>query len=325
MKIAPFLLLVLLLVSVGVNIWQGKETAGKESEIAKIQRTLDKTQEENDLLSSTNQILVDKVAILQDSIDVLNKEIQELGRSLRSKVREVKSNRKKIADLQARSNALLDQINKLKSTKTADAERIKGLEDERLNLDVKLGDLFVQNDSLNSENTGLLEQLVDSETMRDSLEGQLTDSTFLANITDFDPSDPFKISPNKISVFFNKVEPLQKTNKEAPNPKKWNATKIEFQLAYNNRDVARLVNHNFVLQILDEDTGEIISPRESSSGSNDTKGLEFTFAKNPVSVQYVNYQKKKGANYIVQLSYLDRDGKQIVLPTGIKGIKFAEK
>ncbi|MEO1438591.1 MAG: hypothetical protein AAFV80_23830, partial [Bacteroidota bacterium] len=78
-------------------------------------------------------------------------------------------------------------------------------------------------------------------------------------------------------------------------------------------------------QIIDDDTGEIISPRESSSGENDTKGLEFTFAKNPVSVQYVNYQKKKGQNFVVQLSYMDREGKKVVLPTGIKPITFPQK
>jgi len=75
---------------------------------------------------------------------------------------------------------------------------------------------------------------------------------------------------------------------------------------------------------VDNDTGKIISPRESNEGAYDTKGVEFAFTGNPVRIDFVNYQDKKGfgTNYSVHLFFIDGSGKEIPLASAVAPVIF---
>ncbi|MEM7101819.1 MAG: hypothetical protein AAF502_01735 [Bacteroidota bacterium] len=326
LKILPWILLLLLIGSVGLNVYQGKQSADSAKNLETINNQLEASEKENASLEKDNRLLETRTRALRDSITTLNREIAALKEELSTKVVEIRRNRTKIADLQKRSNAMQNELNALRNSKNADVAKIKELEDERFALDVKLGDLFIKNDSLENVNNGLVESIIDKETDKEGVEGEL-DSVKVVTVgldEDGNPVTLKVLNPNYINVFFNSVTPIQKTNKAAKNPSKWNGTLMTFQLGYEGLGPEDLVGRDFMIQIKDKDSGEILSPRESSAGSQDTKGLLFTFARNPVSVQYVNYQKKSGNNYEVLISFINEQGRRVVIPSGKEDVKFDE-
>lgn len=337
-RIIPILLLFLLIGAIGFGVWKAKEAVETKKQLDEYEYSSKDARKENEELRGDNRKLQAQNRQLEDSIQVLNAEIQALKKELREKVTEIRANRKLIQQLKEESNRLLTQINSLKQQKNVDMAKIKRLEDDRFALDVKLGDLFLQNDSLENVNSTLLEDLVIKETAKDDIINSDTTSTPTAVLTNtgkimettgsskeeaIDPPKMLPFSSEKIGVTFSSLIPITKSNKASKNARKWNGTLIDFRINYDGEDVSRLFGKNFVVQIKDKKTGEILSPRESG-GSGDTKGLTFSFLQNPVSVTYVNYQKKTSDEFAVYVYYKDENGELVNIPTGMKDVKFGE-
>lgn len=324
----PILLLLLLGYAIYHIFIQQKQAKAKENLITQYQQQLEDTEADNAKLTEDVSELADRNLVLQDSVTILKKRVLELRSLLRDKVNVIESNKGKIAQMQREMNGLLAQITTLRNEKSTDSARMKQLENERFALDRKIGKLYMQNDTLENQNSALLVELVQTEKEKEGVQEQLevTEST-LAGVTGEGPYEVegkkgIRVNLNAIEAEFNMVEARTRKDKLARSARKWKTTKIEFDLIYPK--VSNLLNQNFSIQLVDNDTGNIISPRESNEGAYDTKGVEFAFTGNPVRVDFVNYQDKKdlGTNYSVHLLFIDGSGKEIPLASAVAPVIF---
>ena len=131
-----------------------------------------------------------------------------------------------------------------------------------------------------------------------------------------------QVNINAIEAEFKTAQARTQRNKPARSAKKWKKTVIEFDVLYPALD--DLLNQNFSVQLVNEDTGDIISPREANPGAYDAKGYEFAFTGNPVKVDFVNWQNKKdlGTNYTVRLFFVDGAGKEVSLASAVTPVVF---
>ncbi len=324
----PILLLLLLGYAIYYILNQKKQAEVNKNLITQYQQQLEDTEADNAKLAENINNLADRNLVLQDSVTILKKRVVELRSLLRDKVNVIESNKGKIAQMQREMNGLLAQITTLRNEKSTDSARMQQLENERFALDKKIGALYMQNDTLENQNSALLVELVQTEKEKEDVQGQLevTEST-LAGVTGEGPYEVegkkgMRVNLNAIEAEFNIVEARTRRDKLSRSAKKWKTTKIEFDLIYPN--VNNLLNQNFSLQLVDNDTGKIISPRESNEGAYDTKGVEFAFTGNPVRIDFVNYQDKKGlgTNYSVHLLFIDGSGKEIPLTSAVAPVIF---
>lgn len=324
----PILLLLLLGYAIYYIFNQRKQVEAKENLITQYQQQLEDTEADNVKLTKNIGQLADRNLVLQDSVTILKKRVVELRSLLRDKVNVIESNKGKIAEMQREMSGLLAQITTLRNEKSTDSARMKQLENERFALDKKIGNLFMQNDTLENQNSALLVELVQTEKEKEDVQGQLeVTETTLAGVTGEGPYEVegkkgIRVNLNAIEAEFNTVEARTRRDKLSRSAKKWRNTKIEFNLIYPN--VNNLLSQNFSLQLVDNDTGKIISPRESNEGAYDTKGVEFAFTGNPVRIDFVNYQDKKGlgTNYSVHLLFIDGSGKEIPLTSAVAPVVF---
>jgi len=325
----PILLLLLLL---GYGIYhiynQNKEVRETKSLLSQYQQRLEDTEADYAELEANNSELSERNVILQDSVTLLRKRVLELRSILRDKVGVIENNKGEIARMQREMQNLLSQITNLRNEKSQDLTRLKELENERFALDKRIGQLFMQNDTLENENSALLVELVKTEKEKENVQDQLVDTkTTLAGVTGEGPYEVegkkgVRININAIDAEFDMVEARTRKDKLARSARKWRNTKIEFDLIYPNLE--SLFNQNFSVQMVNEETGELMSPRESSDGAYDAKGVGFAFTGNPVRVDFVNYEDKKdlGTDYTVRLFFIDGTGKEIPLSTSVAPVIF---
>jgi len=324
----PILLLLLLGYMVFLFFNQKKQVTETKSLLTQTEQQLEDTEADNAKLVQNNSQLAERNVILQDSISILKKRVLELRSLLRDKVSIIEGNKGEIARMQREMQGLLNQITNLRNEKSSDLVRLKELENERFALDKRIGQLFMQNDTLENENSALLVELVETEKEKDEVQGQLkVTETTLAGVTGEGPYEVegkkgVRININAIETKFNMVEARTRRDRLARSVKKWKSTKIEFDLIYPN--VENLLSQNFSLQMVNQDTKEVISPRESNKGAYDAKGVEFSFTGNPVRVEFVNYQAKKdvGTNYMIHIFFIDGTGKEIPLTSAAAPVIF---
>lgn len=323
------LLLLLLLLGAMYYIWQQRKAVETNQELAdKYQQELVDEQEAKAVLNEEYKELEGENIVLQDSIVVLKGRIAELSRLLKDKVGIIARNKSEISRMQTEMNRLVAEMSRLKSEKGANQTRLKQLEDERFALDRRIGDLFMQNDTLENENNALMYEIVTTEKERDNLEDQLENKEKeLAGATgegvyQVEGEKGIQVNINAIEAEFKTAQARTQRNKPARSAKKWKKTVIEFDVLYPALD--DLVNQNFSVQLVNEDTGDIISPREANPGAYDAKGYEFAFTGNPVKVDFVNWQNKKdlGTNYTVRLFFVDGAGKEVPLASAVAPVVF---
>lgn len=324
----PILLLLLLGYAIYYIFNQKKQVEETKNLLTQYEQKVVDTEADNAKLVKNVSRLSDKNVVLQDSISILRKRVLELKSLLRDKIGVIEGNNGEIARMKSEVQNLLNQITTLRNEKNSDSARIQQLDNERFALDKRIGELYMQNDTLETENNVLLVELVQTEKEKEDVQGQLevTEST-LAGVTGEGPYEVegkkgVRLNINAMDAEFNVVEARTRRDKLARSVKRWKDTRIEFNLIYP--EIGNLLKQNFSLQMLDNDTGKIISPRESNGGAYDTKGVEFAFTGNPVRIDFVNYQDKKGmgTNYTVQLYFIDGAGKEIALASASAPVIF---
>lgn len=323
------ILLLLLLGGAAYYIWQQRKSVETNKELAeKYQQELVSEQEAKAELNEEYKVLEEENIQLQDSIVVLKNRIAELSRLLKDKVGIIARNKDEITRMQNEMNRLVAEMSQLKSEKGANQARLKQLEEERFALDRRIGDLYMQNDTLENENNALLYEIVTTEKERDNLEEKLdVKEKELAGATgegvyQVEGEKGIQVNINAIEAEFKTVQARTQRNKPARSAKKWKKTAIEFDVIYPALD--DLLNQNFSVQLVNEDTDEVISPREANPGVYDAKGLEFAFTGNPVKVDFVNWQQKKdaGTNYTIRLFFVDGAGKEVPLASALAPVVF---
>lgn len=327
----PILLLLLLGYAI-YHIWNQEKNVKKSEKLAaQYKQELEDEQLDKERLTTSLNEYADQNLILRDSVRILRGQVATLKRQLREKVETISQNEARINSMRSKMSGLENEIATLRNrptTTTADANKLKELENQRFALDKQIGDLFMKNQELEQENSQLVVQLVEKEKKRDAIQGELDNTkNELAGATgegeyQVPGTEGILVNINAIEAEFASVNALTKKGKLARSTRKWQDTEIQFDLIYPNID--DLVNQNFSIQLIDEDTGEALSPRESNKGAFDAKGVEFAFTGNPVKVKFVNYQDKKnmGTNYTVRLFFIDATGKEIPLASSVAPVVF---
>lgn len=120
---------------------------------------------------------------------------------------------------------------------------------------------------------------------------------------------------NMLSVRVGSKPKLGNLNKIKKNSSKWMYSSFEFIMTHPS-DQKLIENEQFVLKIIDKDTGKILpyleenpSFPESVEGTN---GKNFRFTNNPIEVLHINTQKKEGKNYEARI-YLVKNGEEYLL------------
>ena len=254
------------------------------------QRTAE-LQVENDLLVRKNKTLGDSLIALNGRVRVLNKRLQKQSEKLTTQDAALKK-------LRNESNGLVNKVADLRQKKDADQSLIQQLDKKRANLDKKIGQLFLEKDSLE----------------RKTLEGTAELATLNKQFNEKERT--LQIVEN-VKITFDKVEARKNNNKKARRLRSWDYTLINIQM--NTSDMSMIQGEEFMVKIIDKDNGSVLATREAF-GSNDTKGEQFIFNGNPVPpIRYSNYQKKMGKNYMVQIFFF-KDGKEYPLAFGAMDI-----
>ncbi len=325
--VLPLLLLLLLLGSL-YYIYQQRESVTSNKELAEqYQQDLVVEQEAKAKLGEEYKLLEEENIVLQDSIQMLQNRITELGQLLKDKVGIISRNKDEIVRMQTEMNRLVAEISQLRSEKGANQAKLKQLENERFALDKRIGDLFMQNDTLENENNALMYEIVTKEEERDNLEAQLTDKEKeLAGVKgegpyDIEGKEGILINVNAVEAEFKVIEARTKRNKLSRSAKKWQSTFIQFDIIYPNLD--DLVGQNFTVQLINEDTDEVLPPGEDNSGPYNAQGKSFEFKSNPVEVVYANWQDKGAStNYTARLFFMDAKGQENTIASAVAPVKF---
>ncbi len=272
----------------------------EQKKTAKLGRRVDKLEERNTELQTENDQLTKKNRILKDSVKALNKKVRVLNKKLQKQTTQIAANEAKLNALRGKSDKLVDRVADLRKQKGSDKKLIQILDDQRAELDKEVGRVFMKNDSLE----------------RKALEG----TKELASLTKtFDDKEKTLQIVENARVTFDNVIPRKSNNKAAKRLKDWKYTLINLQLAAPSLEMLR--GETFIVKIIDKNSGKILSPREAS-GKNDTLGEKFIFNGNPVPpIKYINYEKKTGKNYMVQVFYI-KDRKEYPLSFGSKDVSF---
>lgn len=254
---------------------------------------------------STKQVYEVRIKQLKDSVYILKKRVANLNLQLQTQGQTILENRKKMDSLRLQSEVLLTEIARMRSEKNADASKIATLEQERFNLDKKVGELFMKNDTLEQK---IVDETVEKEELKENIK-TLSEKEIIFDIQ------------NKVAVKFATVLPTKDdVKKDAKSAKRWKKTLIKLRLDFEDLDL--IMNEFFMVQIVDDDSGKIIPPREANAG-DDTQGLLFRFKGNPVpQIIYPNYQKKNGKNYSVRLFYVRNDALYSMNKGGKQKISF---
>ncbi|MEK7256820.1 MAG: hypothetical protein AAB316_18850, partial [Bacteroidota bacterium] len=88
--------------------------------------------------------------------------------------------------------------------------------------------------------------------------------------------------------------------------KNWRYTMIDFDLQHP--DPQLIMDETFLLQIVDKDNETVMPMNEKNTAypnsEQGAQGFQFKYQGKPVSIPYVNTQKKEGINYQIKLYYV---------------------
>ena len=296
-----------------VGLWYlEKEVTKEKDNVEKYEKALDTEKTDNTRLRKRvkqltqrtaelqveNDLLVRKNRVLGDSLIALNGRVRSLNRKLQKQSESLTKKNSELQKLRNESSGLVNKVASLREEKDVDESLIRQLDQKRANLDKKVGQLFLEKDSLE----------------RKTLEGTAELATLNKQFNEKERT--LQVVEN-VRITFDEVEARKKNNKKTRRIRSWDYTLINIQM--NAPDMELIQGQEFIVKIIDKDNGTVLAPRESS-GSNDTKGEKFIFNGNPVPpIKYSNYQKKTGKNYMLQIFFL-KEGKEYPLVFGAMDI-----
>ena len=250
-------------------------------------------------LETTISILRDSVALLQDGISRLKKKVKKQDRTL-------KSLSKKLKNFENDYDLLKQEITALSRKEDIDMARIQELEQEKQNLRSQIAKTEIKRTEEKKEQVRTENEMLQQKVKAEKLKR-------IANIIDNTRVVYQKISTQK-ARYGKTMKKLKKNNTS------WAYTLLEFQLIHD--DLQLILDEQFIAKIVDSDTGEILSYIENNpnfpESDKDSKGIAFKFDGNLVELAHFNNQEKTGANYEVQLYYVDSDGQEHLLRGGLK-------
>jgi hypothetical protein len=121
---------------------------------------------------------------------------------------------------------------------------------------------------------------------------------------------------NQTWVDFHEISLTKKVNKGKISKVKegsddWKYTMVNFSM--KNPDAQLLLDANFILKIINSETGEILQYIEANpeypQSETSMAGVTFKFENNPVLLTHINNQEKTGNQYELRMYYVE-DGQE---------------
>ena len=312
-KLLPAVLVTLLITGMSIfSVYQSKTINVKDQtidehvkEINFLEVSLIEEEEANAVLLADNIVLRETIDVLRDSVAELNVEINKLKRTIQKKNKTIKSITAKLKDIENQYDSIKLEIAELVRKDQIDRNLISSLEADKAELRKEIANLAVQKEQ---------EVVSRQETEAELLDRQISEARF-RRITNLVNNTQVRF--NKIILSKNRFgKPISKIKKENS---KWKYTVAEFFLEHD--DLKLLLDEQFLVKIVNSDTGEVLSYIESNpnfpNSEIDSKGVEFKFDGNMLEVSYYNNQEKSGDNYEIQIFYLT-EGEEYLLLNGAK-------
>ncbi len=275
---------------------QGITIVEKDQEIEELEFSLENEIDMNDQLRS-------ELKVVRDSMVLLKNVIKELQYTVKQQNKTIKSIKAKLKDIENQYAALKMEIADLSRKDEVDRELIASLEADKSELRQEITTLSQQKDQ---------EVAARAETEAELLDRQVSEARFkrITNLV------------NNTKVRFNRIACTKKRfgkpiSKIKDNNTKWKYTEMEFYLEH--QDLKLLLDEQFIVKIVDKETGESLSYIENNpnfpDSEIDSKGVVFRYDGNMIELSYYNNQEKKGDNYEVQIYYVS-DGEEFLLLDG---------
>lgn len=273
---------------------QGIKLGQQGNSINNLEGIVDRYQVENEILVDSILYLNETIVEYVQRIDEQDKIISTLNRKLNKSLRSFES--------------LESQIASLEQEKIDNSVVIAQMEEQKNVLLQQYSETKVQAE-MHEETKAKLEQatydkidLVVAEQKREVIQ-EIAQNTMV----------------NFTSVKIGKKPGRANTRKIEGN-NKWNYTTFKFSMSHGF-DNQKLMDEQFILKIIDMDTGEILPYNEGNNQFPDsdieTTGKTFSFIDNPVELLHINLQPKTGSNYEARI-YLIKDGEEHLLANSHK-------
>ena len=284
---------------------QGKTIKDQSEEIIDLKDEVQAEIEAQEFIKMDRDYWQELAILRADSIQLLQTEMKELKSAVRKYKKQLKSFKAQIAESEQKYAELKSQISELVRLDEIDRATIASLEVDKAELRQQIANLTIQKEEVT---------IAKEETEAELLDRKVSEARF-KRITDL---------VNNTSVRFNKVhlskdrlgKPINRIKRENS---KWKYTIIEIFL--DNQDLKLLLDEEFIVKIVNSDTGEILSYIESNpnfpDSEFDSKGVKFKYDGNMVEVSYFNNQQKIGENYEIQIFYIS-EGEEYLLLNGAK-------
>lgn len=261
-----------------------EEALDKEKDYsASLERRVQTLNKRLESLTASHDQLTAQNRRLTDSLLILNRQVRDLNLLLQQQSQRLQAQALELTQLRQASNQLVERIAQLRLQGNTHQDSIRLLDAQRAALDRRIGQVF---------------------TIKDSLERiALQSAADLAQVNaQYQQQEQVLTLIEQLKVNFITVAPRKSNDRPARRARGWHHTLIQVSLDAPNLETLR--GAQFLVQIIDTQTGEVVRPRERSLG-DDRMGETFTFNGNPVpTINYINYEEKTSNRYTIQVSYL---------------------
>ena len=300
-------------ISVLLNVFQLTGGFTKSKKIKKLSTSLAQVEQKAGSLASFNSELELNVSNLQtenvtllDSVTYLNKTIHRLRSKIRSQNNRLSEMDKSLAFLREKEAELAELAKQVSFSADLDDSQLVELQQKQASLKKKISLLENKSDSLATVKEVLYQRMMKTEQeKKDYIKRDIYHQELLDII-------------ENAKIAFYEIRPRRTNGKDAKSIKKWFDTKINFAIEYD--DLPKLEGEEFIVKIIDNNSGETIIPQESDD--NVSGGISFIFAGNPApEMTYTHFEKKSEGSFTVQV-YFKQQSKEYLLSNGVAAIQF---
>ncbi len=304
----------------------------------------------------TSESLRKELAVFQDSIEVLNLDIAKLADKIAEQKATIKKLSAGIRKQEERVAQLSAEIRHLHQDKQKNDEKIKALAAERDAILRKMEEADRKRiEAMNQQRQQEQQQDIQN-TRRDELKAQAKTKQEQINTSSVPATEPvINQSPastapaapadskmgqaiknrqqqrmkNIVTQTTAKFTGIVLRNRENSNALRkikdngngWRFTFIDFDL--DNPDREAILDETFIIQIYDLDNKRVVPMNEYNPNFPESEqgayGYKFKYEGKPVSIRYLNTQKKEGNNFEIRLVYF-KNGLTFPLTNGSKRI-----
>ena len=276
---------------------------GLKEELNDAALQLEDTEMRLENMTEEKLLLEEEVEELQEEIEELSEKVTALENEIAEHKEKLGNLRKRVSKLEEKAAALQNEIDKLRQDNGHNSQIIKTLQEEKEQLQQEVQYHLKKEEVLKEVHNETVQEVANAEVERQTLN----------NLRDFILSA--KVNFHQIDLWKNEgAGTIKKLRKQ---DKRWKYTSVQLSIEHENEDL--LKDLDFVLKILDVDTGQILPFNENNpqypNSELGTNGYVFKYHENLAEVLYYNNETKRSMNYEVRV-YVKIDNEEILLTNG---------